>query len=327
MVGGAAGRAVRAAPGPSCSGWPTPPACCPTRSWPRAGCGAFLADRRVRAVTRRIARLSLNQGTPALDAAPRRWTAASTPGIPAIGLWREQVAELGAGRAARLVTRRRAARDRRCAGAASSPPPSRRARGGWPTTGARSTRRPLVGAPDWCWSSAACRPGSRDLAGARERVADALAELAPYARAPGYGWRWSRCTRCTAPTARVRVHAGPGPRPGRAFRPAGRRRASTPSTSGGTRTLARRSPGPATGSRASRCATGSCRSPADVLLGRGHDGRRLHRLRRVAGRSTRPATPGGSRSRSSADVWDAPGRDTVARVASTFDAMMRSTHS
>ncbi len=52
-------------------------------------------------------------------------------------------------------------------------------------------------------------PGSRDLRGARERVAEALAELAPYAATRGVRLAIEPCTRCTRPTA-----AWSPPRPG-----------------------------------------------------------------------------------------------------------------
>jgi predicted dehydrogenase len=86
----------------------------------------------------RLARLSLNQWT------TRRWGVAEAvegcarAGVPAIGLWREQVAEYGLTASAKLV-------------------------------------RDAGGLPDQ----------SRDLAGARSRVADALAELEPHAGAAG----------------------------------------------------------------------------------------------------------------------------------------------
>ncbi|MBU8860816.1 MULTISPECIES: sugar phosphate isomerase/epimerase family protein [unclassified Micromonospora] len=129
----------------------------------------------------RLARLSLNQRT------TRRWSVSEAvdgcvrAGIPAIGLWREPVAEIGVPAAARLV-------------ADAGLRVSSLCRGGFLTAAddagraeaLADNRRAIDEAADL---DAACLvlvvgglpPGSRDLAGARQRVADALAELAPYA--------------------------------------------------------------------------------------------------------------------------------------------------
>ncbi|MET7471673.1 sugar phosphate isomerase/epimerase family protein [Micromonospora sp. NPDC005686] len=129
----------------------------------------------------RLARLSLNQRT------TRRWSVAEAAdgclraGIPALGLWREPVAEIGVPAAARLV-------------ADAGLRVSSLCRGGFLTAAddagraaaLADNRRAIDEAAEL---RAACLvlvvgglpPGSRDLAGARQRVADALAELAPYA--------------------------------------------------------------------------------------------------------------------------------------------------
>ncbi|MFG1615459.1 sugar phosphate isomerase/epimerase family protein [Nonomuraea wenchangensis] len=134
--------------------------------------------------------LSLNQWT------TRRWSVAEAVdgcarhGLEAIGLWREKVAEQGLAASAKLV---------RDAGLRVSS----LCRGGFLTTGGEAfaaaladNRRAIDEAAEL---AAAClvlvvgglpgvKPGEplsetagRDLAGARERVAEALAELAPYA--------------------------------------------------------------------------------------------------------------------------------------------------
>ncbi|MEU1812053.1 sugar phosphate isomerase/epimerase family protein [Micromonospora aurantiaca (nom. illeg.)] len=129
----------------------------------------------------RLARLSLNQRT------TQRWSVAEAvdgcvrAGIPAIGLWREPVAEIGVPAAARLV-------------ADAGLRVSSLCRGGFLTAADEAgrvaalagNRRAIDEAAEL---RAACLvlvvgglpPGSRDLAGARQRVADALAELARYA--------------------------------------------------------------------------------------------------------------------------------------------------
>ncbi|MEU4593646.1 sugar phosphate isomerase/epimerase family protein [Micromonospora aurantiaca (nom. illeg.)] len=133
----------------------------------------------------RLARLSLNQRT------TQRWSVAEAvdgcvrAGIPAIGLWREPVAEIGVPAAARLVTDAGLRVSSLC-------------RGGFLTAADDAGRVEALAdnrraIDEAAALDAACLvlvvgglpPGSRDLAGARQRVADALAELAPYARERG----------------------------------------------------------------------------------------------------------------------------------------------
>ncbi|MEU7792733.1 sugar phosphate isomerase/epimerase family protein [Micromonospora tulbaghiae] len=133
----------------------------------------------------RLARLSLNQRT------TQRWSVAEAvggcvrAGIPAIGLWREPVAEIGVPAAARLV-------------ADAGLRVSSLCRGGFLTAADEAGRiEALADNRSAIDEAAALRaaclvlvvgglpPGSRDLAGARQRVADALAELAPYAAERG----------------------------------------------------------------------------------------------------------------------------------------------
>ncbi|MEW2593419.1 sugar phosphate isomerase/epimerase family protein [Micromonospora sp. WMMA1976] len=133
----------------------------------------------------RLARLSLNQRT------TQRWSVAQAvdgcvrAGIPAIGLWREPVAEIGVPAAARLV-------------ADAGLRVSSLCRGGFLTAADAAGRAAALAdnrraIDEAAELRAACLvlvggglpPGSRDLAGARQRVADALAELAPYAAERG----------------------------------------------------------------------------------------------------------------------------------------------
>ncbi|MEV6394827.1 sugar phosphate isomerase/epimerase family protein [Streptomyces sp. NPDC051907] len=96
-------------------------------------------------------------------------------GIPAVGLWREPVAEYGLAATAKLV---------RDAGLTVSS----LCRGGFFTTAANLDDNRLaideaatLGTDTLVLVSGGLPPGSRDLTGARERIADALSELAPYA--------------------------------------------------------------------------------------------------------------------------------------------------
>ncbi|MCZ7437754.1 sugar phosphate isomerase/epimerase [Micromonospora sp. WMMC241] len=129
----------------------------------------------------RLAKLSLNQRT------TQRWTVREAvdgcvrAGIGAIGLWREPVAEVGVPAAAKLV-------------ADAGLRVSSLCRGGFLTAADERARAEALADNRRAIDEAAglgtdclvlvvggLPPGSRDLAGARQRVADALAELAPYA--------------------------------------------------------------------------------------------------------------------------------------------------
>ncbi|WFE40265.1 sugar phosphate isomerase/epimerase family protein [Micromonospora sp. WMMD998] len=129
----------------------------------------------------RLAKLSLNQRT------TQRWSVREAvdgcvrAGIPAIGLWREPVAEIGVPAAATLV-------------ADAGLRVSSLCRGGFLTAADERARAEALADNRRAIDEAAglgtdclvlvvggLPPGSRDLVGARARVADALAELAPYA--------------------------------------------------------------------------------------------------------------------------------------------------
>lgn len=133
----------------------------------------------------RLARLSLNQRTvPSWDV-PQVVQACARAGVPAVGLWREPVAEAGLARTARLVRDAGLRVSSLCRGGfltASNADEGRRA--------VADNRRAVDEAAEL---GAACLvlvvgglpAGDRDLAGARRRVADRLAELAPYAGEAG----------------------------------------------------------------------------------------------------------------------------------------------
>src|SRR5690606_37812269 len=126
-------------------------------------------------------RLSLNQRT------TKRWTVAEAvdgcarSGLQAIGLWREEVAEAGLARASKLVSDAGLRVSSLCRGGfltASEPSArsaaledNRRAIDEAATLGAACLVLVVGGLPD----------GSKDLPGAREHVAEAVAELSAYA--------------------------------------------------------------------------------------------------------------------------------------------------
>ena len=289
MVGGAAGGALPAAPGRGCV---------------RLADAAGLLDDPDLAAARmeRAARRCTESAGAPTGGARTMHRAVAEPGD-------DQAADAGRGR--RGCAARPASRHRPVAGAGAEVGPRARPRSWSPTpacgchqpvpgrlphrrrrptagrrsttTGAPSTRRrrwrggtpaPL---PCSCWSPAGCPPGSTATCPAPgERVADALAELAPYAAASAAsGWRIEP------------LH--PMFSADRAWSPRSARPSTWPSRSRPTQVgvvvdtyhvwwdpqLARQiARAGAAGSRPTRSATGSCRCPPDVLLGRGHDRRR-----------------------------------------------------
>ncbi|SBT45469.1 sugar phosphate isomerase/epimerase family protein [Micromonospora narathiwatensis] len=132
------------------------------------------------AVDQRLARLSLNQRTTESWSVREAVEGCVRAGIPAIGLWREPVAEIGVAAAAKLV-------------ADAGLRVSSLCRGGFLTASGAAGRAALadnrhaideaagLGTDCLVMVVGGLPPGSRDLRGARQRVADALAELAPYA--------------------------------------------------------------------------------------------------------------------------------------------------
>ncbi len=132
-----------------------------------------------------LERFSLNQATIKCADLPTAVRATVDSGIPAIGLWREPVAEYGLEASARLVREAGLRVSSLC-------------RGGFFTSTEGSERRAalndnrraldeaaVLGAPTLVLVAGGLPSGSRDMVGARSRVSDALAELAPYARQLG----------------------------------------------------------------------------------------------------------------------------------------------
>lgn len=129
----------------------------------------------------RLARLSVNHKTVEGWALPDFVDGVAAAGLQAIGTWREPVAEYGLDRTAKLVRDAGLRVSSHCRGGfltavepaerAAAVEDNRRAIDEAATLGADCLVMVVGGLP----------AGSRDLVGARQRVADALAELAPYA--------------------------------------------------------------------------------------------------------------------------------------------------
>ncbi|MFL1379855.1 sugar phosphate isomerase/epimerase family protein [Nocardiopsis protaetiae] len=130
----------------------------------------------------RLARLSLNQATVRPSTLVQAVDGCLRAGVPAIGLWREHVADLGLDKAAALVRRSGLRVTSYCRGGFLT--------GHDPAPALDDNRRAIdeaaaLGAPVLVMVVGGLPEGDRDLDGARARVADALAVLAPYAAERG----------------------------------------------------------------------------------------------------------------------------------------------
>ncbi|MFJ3287629.1 sugar phosphate isomerase/epimerase family protein [Streptomyces sp. NPDC086669] len=132
-----------------------------------------------------LARFSVNQMTVKQLPLPDLVAACHDLGVPGVGLWREPVQEYGVEAAAKLVRDAGLTVTTLCRGGfLTATDPAGRAR-------ALDDNRRAVGEAATLGTdvlvlvSGGLPAGSRDLPGARERVAEALAELGPYAEAHG----------------------------------------------------------------------------------------------------------------------------------------------
>jgi sugar phosphate isomerase/epimerase len=122
-----------------------------------------------------VGRFALNQWTTRYWPLPDLIAGCRDAGVTGVGLWREPVAEYGLARTARLCADAGVAVTSLCRG------------GFFQTEDAIADNRRAIeeaaelGAPVLVLVSGGLPDGSRDLDGARARVADALGELAPYA--------------------------------------------------------------------------------------------------------------------------------------------------
>ena len=136
-------------------------------------------------MTTDLARLSINQETIKQWSLPALAEGCAAAGIGAVGLWRAPVQEYGVERAAKLMRESGLAVTSLCrggfltalddAGRESALADNRRA----------VDEAAALGTDTLVLVSGGLPPGSRDLAGARERIADALAVLGPYAEERG----------------------------------------------------------------------------------------------------------------------------------------------
>jgi sugar phosphate isomerase/epimerase len=129
----------------------------------------------------RLARLSLNQWT------VRRWSLREAvdgcvrAGLPAIGLWRESVAEAGLANAVRLVVDAGLRVSSLCRGGFLTEPDGAARREALEDNRRAIDAAAELGTDTLVMVVGGLPPGSRDLPAARAAVADALDALAPYA--------------------------------------------------------------------------------------------------------------------------------------------------
>ncbi|MFE9394620.1 sugar phosphate isomerase/epimerase family protein [Streptomyces flavidovirens] len=132
-----------------------------------------------------LSRLSLNQETIKQWSLPELAEGCAKAGVPGVGLWRAPVQEYGVERAARLMRDAGLAVTSLCRGGFLT------AVGGADRVAALADNRraideaAILGTATLVLVSGGLPAGSRDLHAARERIADALAELAPYAAERG----------------------------------------------------------------------------------------------------------------------------------------------
>ncbi|MFI1102587.1 sugar phosphate isomerase/epimerase family protein [Streptomyces melanogenes] len=132
-----------------------------------------------------LSRLSINQMTVKQLSLPQLCAACTESGVQGVGLWREPVRAYGVEAAARLVRDAGLSVTTLCRGGFfTTDEPHARVRA-LDDNRAAIDEAAVLGTDTLVLVSGGLPEGSRDLAGARERVADALAELGPYARARG----------------------------------------------------------------------------------------------------------------------------------------------
>lgn len=123
----------------------------------------------------RVMRFSLNQWTTRHWPMPELAAGCAAAGVAGVGLWREPVAEYGLARTAQLMRDHGLEVTSLCRGGFFQRPDA-----------VDENRRAIeeaagLGAPVLCLVSGGLPDGSRDLDGARSRVADVLAEITPCA--------------------------------------------------------------------------------------------------------------------------------------------------
>lgn len=130
-------------------------------------------------------RLSINQETVRQLSLPELLDGVTALGITGIGLWRAPVQEYGVEAAAKLVRDAGLTVTSLCRGGFFTASDSGERRAALADNRAAVDEAATLGTDTLVLVSGGLPAGDRDIAGARERVADAIAELAPYAAGQG----------------------------------------------------------------------------------------------------------------------------------------------
>jgi sugar phosphate isomerase/epimerase len=126
-----------------------------------------------------LQRFSFNQATAKRWPLPEMVESCAAAGVPAVGLWRDQVAPYGPAEAARLVRAAGLAVSSLCRGGFFQDPE-------WYDENRRAVdEAATLGTPVLVLVSGGLPDGSRDLDGVRARVGEAIGTLLPYAQAAG----------------------------------------------------------------------------------------------------------------------------------------------
>ncbi|CAM5411710.1 hypothetical protein SFUMM280S_03941 [Streptomyces fumanus] len=245
-----------------------------------------------------LARFSINQMTVKQLTLPDLAAACRDLGVINVGLWREPVQEYGVAAAAKLVRDAGLTVTTLCRGGSlTATDPEARA------AALADNRRAVdeaaaLGTDTLVLVSGGLPPGERSLAAARERIADALAELAPYAGEHGVRlaieplhpmYAADRCVVSTLRRPWTSPNASP---PTRSASP------STRTTSGGTTGRPRRSPGRARAAASTPSSSPTGPPPCPRASSTAGASSATARSTCASGRamSRRPATPARSRS-------------------------------
>ncbi|RLV08864.1 sugar phosphate isomerase [Streptomyces griseocarneus] len=128
-----------------------------------------------------LARFSLNQQTVRQWSLPELVAGCAAAGVRWVGLWREPVRAYGTEAAARLVRGAGLSVSSLCRGGFLTAEDAAGRAAALADNRAAVREAAALGTGTLVLVSGGLPPGSRDLRGARERIADALAELGPYA--------------------------------------------------------------------------------------------------------------------------------------------------
>lgn len=132
-----------------------------------------------------LARLSLNQETVKQWSLPELAEGCAAAGLRYVGLWREPVQKYGVDAAAKLMREAGLTVTSLCRGGFFTAADPQKRAAALDDNRAALDEAAALGTDTLVLVSGGLPPGSRDLHGARERVAEALAELGPYAAERG----------------------------------------------------------------------------------------------------------------------------------------------